>query len=120
MLHPRGLEVKRGTTIYKGKGDPMEYGSYTGIKLLEHAMKVVERIFEHRIPQQIDIVDMELGFMKGKGTTYTNFIIRYMQEKFRAKGKKFCFSFLHFEKIFDMGAREQQDKQCVSWELKNG
>ena len=33
--------------IYKGKGDPMECGSYRGIKLLEHAMKVVERIFEH-------------------------------------------------------------------------
>ena len=32
--------------IYKGKGDPMECGSYRGIKLLEHAMKVVERIFE--------------------------------------------------------------------------
>jgi len=26
--------------IYKGKGDPMECGSYRGIKLLEHAMKV--------------------------------------------------------------------------------
>ena len=35
--------------IYRGKGDPMEYGSYREIKLLEHAMKVVERIFEHRI-----------------------------------------------------------------------
>jgi len=29
--------------IYKGKGDPMECGSYRGIKLLERAMKVVER-----------------------------------------------------------------------------
>jgi len=38
--------------IYKGKGDPMECGSYRGIKLLEHAMKVVERIFEHRIWQK--------------------------------------------------------------------
>ena len=28
--------------IYKGKGDPIECGSYRGIKLLEHAMKVVE------------------------------------------------------------------------------
>ena len=35
--------------IYKGKGDPMECGCYSGIKLLERAMKVVERIFEHRI-----------------------------------------------------------------------
>ena len=55
--------------IYKGKGDPMECGSYRGITLLEHAMKVVERIFEHRIRQQIKIDDMQFGFMKGKGTT---------------------------------------------------
>jgi len=39
--------------IYKGKGDPAECGSYTGIKLLGHAVKVVERIFEHRIRQQL-------------------------------------------------------------------
>ena len=55
--------------IYRGKGDSMECGSYRGIILLEHAMKVVERIFEHRIRQQIEIDDMQFGFMKGKGTT---------------------------------------------------
>jgi len=55
--------------IYKGKGDPMACGSYRGIKLLEHAMKVVKRIFEHRIWQQIEVDDMQFGFMKGKGTT---------------------------------------------------
>jgi len=52
--------------IYKGKGDPTECGSYRGITLLEHAMKVVERIFGHRIWQQIEIDDMQFGFMKGK------------------------------------------------------
>jgi len=62
--------------IYKGKGDPMECGSYRGIKLLEHAMKVGERIFEDRIWQQIDIDDMQFGFMKGKGTTDAIFIVR--------------------------------------------
>jgi len=51
--------------IYKGKGDPMECGSYRGIKLLEHAMKVVERGFERRIRQQIEVDDMQFG----KGTT---------------------------------------------------
>ena len=55
--------------IYKGKGDPMECGSYRGIKLLEHAIKVVERICEHRIRQQIEVDDMQFGFMNGKGTT---------------------------------------------------
>jgi len=31
-------------------------------------MKVVERIFKYRIRQQIDIDDMQFGFMKGEGT----------------------------------------------------
>ena len=55
--------------IYKGKGDPMECGSYRGIRLLEHAMKVVERIFEHKIRQQIEIDFMQFVFMKDKQTT---------------------------------------------------
>jgi len=71
--------------VYKGKGDPMECGSYRGIKLLEHAMKVVERIFEHRIWRQIEIDDMQFGFMKGKGTTDAIFMARQMQENFRVK-----------------------------------
>jgi len=49
--------------IYKGKRDAMECGSYRGIRLLEHAMKLVERIFENRIRQQIDIDDVQFGFM---------------------------------------------------------
>ena len=59
--------------IYKGKGDPVECGSNSQIKLLEHAMKVVERIFEHRIRQQIEVDDVQFGFMKGKGTTECHF-----------------------------------------------
>jgi len=37
--------------------------------LLEHAVKVVERIFEYKIRQWIDTHDMQFGFMEGKGTT---------------------------------------------------
>jgi len=55
---------------YKGKGDPVECGSYRGIKLLEHAMKVVERIFEHRTRQQIEVDGMQFGFMKGSAVAH--------------------------------------------------
>jgi len=72
-------------------------------------MKVVERIFEHRIRQQVDIDDMHFGFiiMKGKVTSAdTIFIVRQMQEKFRAKGKKVYFVFVDLEKAFDRVPRE--------------
>ena len=74
--------------IYKGKGDPV--GS----------TKVVERIFEHRIQQQINADDMQFGFMKVKGTTDVIIIIRQLQEKFRANG------FVDLEKAFDRVPRE--------------
>jgi len=39
-------------SVYNGKGDSINFGSCRGIKLLEHALKVVERILEDRIQQQ--------------------------------------------------------------------
>ena len=92
--------------IYKGKGDLMECGSYRGMNSLEHAMKVVERIFEHRIRQQIEIDDMQFGFFKGKGTTDAIFMAKEMQENFRVKGKQLYFGFVDLEKAFDRVPRE--------------
>ena len=90
----------------------MECGSYRGIKLLEHSMKVVERIFEHRIWQQIEIDDMQFGFTKGKGTTDAIFISRQMQENFRVKGKMLYFGFVDLDKAFDRVPRE-----VISWAM---
>jgi len=68
-------------------------------KIVGICYKVVERISEHRIQQQIDTDDMQFEFMKGKGTTDTIFIVRQMQEKFRAKGKIY-FGFVNLKKSF--------------------
>ena len=64
--------------IYRGKGDPVECGSYREIKLLEHAMKMVERIFEHRIRQETEVDDMQFGFIKVKGTSDAIFTASHM------------------------------------------
>jgi len=53
---------------------------------------------ENKIRQQIDIDDMQFGFMKGKGTT--DAIVRQMQQKFRAKGKKHCLALWIWKKLF--------------------
>ena len=52
---------------------------------MEHAMKVVKRIFEDRIWQQIDIDDMQFGFLKGKGTTDDIFIVREIRRSSELK-----------------------------------
>jgi len=62
---PGSKAVKRSLLLLL-YGDPMECGFYRVQKLLEHAIKVVERTFEHRIRQKIEIDDMQFRFMKGK------------------------------------------------------
>ena len=52
--------------VYKGKGDALTCGSYRSIKLLEHAMKVLERVIVGRVRKIVKIDNMQFGFMAGK------------------------------------------------------
>jgi len=74
---------------------------------------VVETIFQLRIWQQIDVDDMQFGFMKGKETTDAIFIVKQMPEKFRAKGKKLYFGFVNLEKAFVRAPRE-----VIRWAMR--
>ena len=44
--------------IFKEKSDVMSYGSYRGVILLEHAMKIVERVLERRIRTLVHLNEM--------------------------------------------------------------
>ena len=50
VLDGRGMPDEWKTNvivpIFKGKGDVMSCGSHSGVELLEHAMKIVERALE--------------------------------------------------------------------------
>jgi hypothetical protein len=99
--------------VYKGKGDALQCGSYRGIKLLEHAMKVFERVMEVRLRQKLHIDDMQFGFMPGKGTTDAVFILRQVQEKYLGKKKDLWMAFIDLEKAFDRVPRE-----VIWWALR--
>ena len=99
--------------FYKNKGDPLECGSYRGIKLLEQALKLYERVLEARIRERVCIDDMQFGFMPGKGTTDAIFIARQMQEKHLEKSKDLYLAFVDLEKAFDRVPRE-----VVRWALR--
>ena len=99
--------------IFKGKGDAMSCGSYRGIKLLEHAMKIVERVMEKRLRQMVTIDKMQFGFMPGKGTIDAVFILRRLQEEYRDKEKKLYMCFVDLEKAFDRVPRK-----VTEWALR--
>ena len=99
--------------VYDGKGDALTCGSYRGIKLLEHAMKVLERVIEGRVRKIVKIDDMQFGFMAGRSTTDAIFIVHQLQEKYLARNKELWMAFVDVEKAFDRVPRE-----VVWWALR--
>ena len=91
---------------YKGKGDSLERGNYRGLKLLELVMKILERILDNVIRQQVSIDNMQFGFMPGRSTTDAIFILRHMQEKHLSKKKNLYMGFIDLEKAFDRVPRQ--------------
>ena len=77
---PGDLKESEIVTIYKQKGDALECGNYRGIKLLEIALKVYERVIERRIRERVHIHSSQFGFMPGRGTIDPIFILRQVQE----------------------------------------
>ena len=45
---PGSWQISELVPIYKGKGDVLEHSLSWGIKLLEHGMKIAERVLERR------------------------------------------------------------------------
>ena len=76
---PEEWKTKVVVPIFKGKGNVMDYGAYRGVELLEHTMKIAERVLENKIRRLVTIHDMQFGFMPWKGTTHALFILSRMQ-----------------------------------------
>ena len=92
MLDGKGMSDEWQTSvlvpIFKEKRDVRSCITYRGVKLLEHAMKIVERVLERRIRELVNVDSMQFGFMLGRETTDALFVVRRMQEKYRDKKKK--------------------------------
>ena len=80
----------------------MDCGPHTGIKLLEHAMKIMKRVLEARLRKQVVIDNMD-----------SIFILRQHQEKYLPKKRELWFAFVDLENAFDRVQRE-----VVWWALR--
>ena len=87
--------------LYKGKGDALERGNYRGPKLTEQVMKILKRIVDGLIRQLMSIDYSQFGFIPGRGTTDTIFVVRQLYEKYPAANKRLYMAFVDLEKAFD-------------------
>ena len=98
--------------IFKGNGDAMGCKAYRGVKLLEHAMKTVEKVLERRLRRMAKVDEMHFGFMPDKGTINAVFILRRLQEEYLDKEKLYM-CFVDLEKAFDRVPRK-----VLEWALR--
>ena len=73
-------------SIFKQKGDSMECGSYRGVKLLEHALKLWKGCWK-RLRELVQVDSMQCGFVKRKSTINAIFMVRQIQEKYLEKNR---------------------------------
>ena len=96
---PEDWEKSFILNLHKGKGDALDCGNYRGLKLTDQVMKLLEQTLD--IHKMVDIDEMQFGFVPGRGTTNTIFIVRQMREKHLAANKPLYFAFVDLKKAFD-------------------
>ena len=69
--------------------------------MLEHGMKMFEKILERRLRKLTTVNNVQFGFNPGKGTTDAVFIIQQLQEKHIEVHKGLFLTFVDLEKAYD-------------------
>ena len=88
--------------------------AYRGVKLLDHAMKIVEKVLERRLRRMVKVDEIQFGFMPGKGTIDAVFCLNRLQEEYLDKEKSIYMCFIDLEKRFD-----RVPKKVLEWAMKN-
>ena len=86
--------------VWKGRGDVAECGNYRPIRLLCHAVEILERVLDGRFRQIVAITPHRCGFVIGCGTTDAIHAARLLPERHQEK-KPVRTAFLDLEEAFD-------------------
>ena len=85
------------------KGNAKKCSNYHTIALISHASKVMLKILKARLQQYVkrEILDVQAGFRKGRGTRDQIANIYWIMEKAREFEKNIYFCFIDYAKAFD-------------------
>ena len=76
-------------------------------------MKVIERIFESKLRNDVELDKMQMGFMPGRGTTDAIIIMRQYEKKYEVARRNLYMVVVDLEKPFDCVPRE-----VIWWSLR--
>jgi hypothetical protein len=68
---------------------------------MSHTMKLWERIIEHRLRGVINVTENQFGFIPGRLTMETIFLIRQLMKRCREQKKDMYMIFIDMEKTYD-------------------
>ena len=85
------------------KGNAKECSNYRTIALISHTSKAMLKILQARLQQYVnlELLDVQAGFGKGRGTRDQIANIRWIIEKAREFQKNIYFCFIDYAKAFD-------------------
>ena len=85
------------------KGNAKECSNYCTVALISHASKVMLKILQARLQQDLNcqLPDVQAGFRKGRGSRDQIGNIRWIVAKGKEFQKKLYFCFIDYAKTFD-------------------
>lgn len=73
----------------------MESDKYRGVRLLEHLIKLFEKVLKEKLRKLIKVDCRWFGFSPGRSTTYAIYAVKELQEKFSENKKLLCDMWCH-------------------------
>ena len=83
------------------------------IAIISHSSKVMLKILQARLQQylNLELIDVQSGFRKGRGTRDQNANIHWIIEKARECQKNIHFCFIDYAKAFDCMDHKKKKKK---------
>jgi len=95
------IPLYKNIPLYMNKWDIQDCNNYKGIKLLNHTMKLWERLIERRLQKDISISENQFDFMPGRSTTEAIYLLRRLMGLYRDRKTDLHMVFIDLKKAYD-------------------